>query len=271
MARRSKPTRPTRPKNLAVDDFASKVQILTAIVTGALGLAFAWIQIKHLPFPDFLADAAPGSVRRVLLAIYYACWVFGTNFDTRIQSKVYTTPPTGGKLVLESILIVIWLGVWAALMFWMSESDILFGGMITGFMLMNIAGWKHIVDKIKPAILASRRDYINNKNFAQTVELDTVAAYICDRWQIQRFLVALLIIILGDVIVLAPGIRGIISATLSFSVPMTSDQIYQLLPVSFFLIFLVTAEGWIMFMRLKVQVTLTVLRKIDSKYKLQPL
>jgi hypothetical protein len=241
------------------------------IIGALLAVFFGWLQFRNFPVRSIFERAEPDFLLRLTLALYYTCWIFGSTFDTNIQTTVYLRDPNQGLLPRTAYVLLIGFGVVAAILLWASESERYFAGVLTGFIVFNILGFIYILSVVRPMINVSRERYALTNDLFGIEQLNLVARYMTGRWQFWRFVVMILMIAGIDTLIFSDEIHAAAAGWIANLLPpLTVETISRLIPSLSFLVFVLVAEGWIFTQRLKVRTALVVIDELSDKYDLTP-
>jgi hypothetical protein len=235
-----------------------------------LVLFFGWLELKDHFFMPAVESIHPEVLRKGTLAVYYASWIFGTNFDLTAQQAVYVKDPGRGAMSKVAIAALLSFAVVAAVLLWASDSDQRFAGALAIFLAANIAGWAYIVRRVKPIIDASGKYYKAERDFAEFERLHIVANYISGNWQWHRFAVmcVLVAIVLFACFTRAPTV--IEALVRNFMSTLPSGIVSSLLPDLSLILFVLIAETWIWIMRARTQAFLNVIFVLKKIYRFTP-
>jgi hypothetical protein len=200
----------------AVNRLAGWARKFIGVISGVLGVFFAWVQLKEVPFTEILEQTSPEFLTTTALIIYYACWIGGTNFDVRIQQRVYVADPKSGNLTIETIFITTIFFIVTILLLYVSKNTKAFAVLLAVFVVANIYGWRHIVARVKPAANASRNKFASRNNLFRLEQLNLVQTYMTGKWQMHRFWTMLGLIAVTNIVCLFASVRAGI-ANLIFS------------------------------------------------------
>jgi hypothetical protein len=235
-----------------------------------LGVLFTWVQFSQIPFPP-IENAEPTYIRRIALAIYYACWVAGTSVDANIQKEVYRRDPLHGSIPREAIAAVVGLFAAAALLLWASTSDERTSLALIPFLAIDIIGWRIILRRVGPIISDTADDYRRANQFYRLEQLEIVRSYITGRWHWVRFALMALIVFTANLFCFSPTARSAVSRALHDLLPMHSPgAISALLPVAALCLFIVLAETWIWVLRARNAIALRTIAALARRYTLRP-
>jgi hypothetical protein len=146
------------------------------------------------------------------------------------------------------------------------DSYRLFAPFLAGFWVINVGGWWYIVKRILPKILRESRSAclaacLARNDYVQLERFEMVREYMCGWWQMYRFGAGALLI--GGINVLAfSPLAGVVAGASGLSPEMiiTLSILGQILFV----------EGWIWLLRLRLSVSLRVVKNLSRLYRLVP-
>jgi len=241
------------------------------IVGGILVLVFAWLQLKDLPFIPILENAQPAILLKLILTVYYSCWVFGLGFDINTQQMVYIDDPNKGRMTWNSIGAICLLALVLALLFWASGSEQYFAGILNIFVVTNVVLWLLLLKRVRIIIQASKDVFSGEREYFELERVSVVEAYIAGDWQWHRFIAMSIIVLAADAVCFIAVVRQRLSTLAHLFLPdLSNTVISSLLPDASFVVFIVVAEGWIWMMRAKTRASLHVIDLLKTKYTLTP-
>lgn len=250
-----------------IDKLADKARLAISVIGGLLALAFGWVQLKDFPFIPLLESTQAEFVLKVALALYYFSWVFGTNFDVKLQQDVYVRDRDHGRLGWRAASAIAGFGVVAAALLWVSDDEKRFAAVLTVFVVMNAVGWRVVMTRVTSIVHMTL--LLVGGDFFERERLRAVEEYISGNWQWHRFLAMGLIALIGDVICFFPAVRMTISSMIaSVDFGLKGAVVSQLLPAFVFVSFLVLAEGWIWAIRIKARLSLSLISDLKGRYEL---
>ena len=255
-----------------IDRVAAEGLSYISIAAAILGFFFTWLQFRDIPIAELVQKTNGQYVQRVLLVIYYFCWIAGTTFDIHMQKSVYLVDPHGKNKHFSSVLTVVILVVVAAALLATKDNPFWFSAALSMFFTVNIAAWIHIQQRVLPLIQSSRRKYNEYADFIGLEKLLVVADYIVGKWQWYRFAAIGLVLLCLDAVALSKGLSADAAYLLNLAAPALPEQFIEtILPQLFFSTFIVIAEGWIWWKRLFVRLSLNAFEHIGNGYALSPL
>jgi hypothetical protein len=255
----------------AVQGIGRTVRRAIWLIGGVLALIFSWIQLRDIPVASLIEKTEPDLLLRFTLALYYSCWVFGTTFDTNLQSSVYVRDPNRGLIPKFAYVLLIGFGVVAALLMWASKSEAYFAIVLTFFVACNIGGFCYVLSYVRPIMAASKEQYELKRDYFGLEQLDLVIVYMSGRWQWLRFIAMVVMAIAMNVIVFSDSARALVARLLAtIAPPASAESIDRLIPSLSFLIFVLVAEGWIWAQRLRVRTTIDLVEILAAKYIVRP-
>ena len=253
-----------------IGGLATLARKFIAIVSGSILLLFAWIQIKDVQVGETLQKMSPELLIKTSLIIYYAGWVGGTNFDTNYQQRAYLVDPKRGHVTMEAFILVTIFGGAALALLWVRSDEKLFAILLGVFTISNIMGWRYIVRRVRPIIVASRSKFIELGDYFGLEQLNIVDTYMTGRWQRHKFIAILVMVVLTCIVTFSDDVRFLLGKLVNSSVPDISvETMAKLLPGLCLLIFVLAAEGWIWAKRLGVWSACLVIAKLEERYDLK--
>ncbi len=274
MARSRISKRPGSPNNILdskghIDELAFRARLSIKIVGGILALIFTWLQFKEYPLAPFVESTQPELLRKLTLAVYYFCWVFGTSFDVSTQQAVYVSDPKKGRMSWDTIAAVLTLLLVVGILLWASDDDKKFAAVLTVFVLANIGLWLYLLRRVEPIIRASESFYRKEKDFFELERLHVVRDYISGSWQWHRFVAMCAIVIAADLVCFVDPVRQTLSTIIHSYLPdLSTDVISSLLPDFSLVVFVLVAESWIWTIRVRTRTSMNVMSVLKEKYKM---
>lgn len=242
------------------------------VIGGLLLLFFAWLQVKDIPLGTLVQNTRPEFLIKATLILYYASWITGCTFDTRIQQKVYVADPKRGQITVDLLAAIGGFFVVAFALFWASSHQQYFAFVLLAFVAVNAVGWMLIVGRVKPIISASREVFLQRENFFRLEQLAVVREYMTGNWQVRKFIAMVIVILFASALSSFDSLRislGTVIETFATSVP--PNTMAGLLPDLCILFFVLMAEGWIWTKREKVRSILAAIDDLRQRYVLKPL
>jgi len=232
----------------------------TVINVAALTMiaCFGWLQYRNAPIGEALAGASPEILLRVSLCLYFLCWVAGTKNDTDEQEFAYAAGldegfPRGGYLSAVSIFLV-----FGALC--LVRSAVVFSFLLLAFLIVNIVTWRFLAAKvIPPAVRDSKEKFIQQGDLCARFVLRNFDEYMRGNWQWWRFSYGMVVVGLMIYVAVA-GLPGKAPAYLN------QDNALGVLLFGY----VVTFEGWIWYMRLRVKFRREVVLQLEKECALTP-
>src|SRR5947209_18560025 len=127
-----------------------------------LGL-FTWLQLRGVPFPDFLNQSNPSTVLKLTLVGFYFSFMIGMSIDISIQESVYVGAP-GRSLISKSEYMHFGMLLLAAIgLLWLKDDVGYFAVGLSIFTVVVISQIRTIHRAVKPIIDYSRKVY-NEEN-----------------------------------------------------------------------------------------------------------
>jgi hypothetical protein len=241
------------------------------LIGAVLALIFGWLQFRDIPMASLIERTEPDLLLRLTLALYYSCWVFGTTFDTNIQTAVYVRDPNRGLIPKSAYLLLAGFGVVAGILMWASKSEAYFAIVLTLFVAFNIVGFIYILSHVQPMMAASKEQYESKRDYFGLEQLDLVITYMTGPWQRLRFVVMIVLAIGMNVIVFWDDGRAFVANLLVVFVPPTDAAMMdRLIPSLSFLVFVLVAEGWIWIQRVRVRTAIDLIESLSEKYVVRP-
>jgi|HubBroStandDraft_6_1064221.scaffolds.fasta_scaffold365908_1 hypothetical protein len=242
------------------------------IIGGILLVFFGWLQLRFVPILTYVQNTPPEALVKAALIIYYASWITGATFDTRIQDKVYISDPKRGEITLNLIAAIVGFFVVAFALVWASSHQQYFAVVLLSFVVLNITGWALIIARVKPIIEATRSNFLVRDNFFRIEQLRLIEEHMTGKWQIHRFAAMLAVVLVAILIYYSSATRFFLARLIESSpIGLPSNTVAELLPATMYLTFVVMAESWIWIKRENVRSTLFALDRLRKRYLLSPL
>lgn len=252
----------------SIENLAWWATIFVNVVCGILVAVFAWLQFRNYGIAQLIEKTEPEAFLRCIMFGFYLCWVFGPNFDVRVQKLVYVKDPHGGELTSVGILLLVLFSLSAIFMLWATSSEKTFFVALTIFIILNLAGYFFIFHRMRLAAKASGHLFYSTGNFFRFAQLILVTEYMFGTWQRYRFLFMVISICILDALCFITSLRSNISNLIHQIIPIEETTISSLLPDLGLLLFLIISEGWIWTQRLRVSVAIKTIEELSKNYKL---
>jgi hypothetical protein len=84
---------------------ARSTRQLIKIMASVLVFAFGWLKLQGLELAPIAKELPASVILKLSLALYFACWVYGTLKDTNFQEYVYEKAPNRGRLPVVGIIL----------------------------------------------------------------------------------------------------------------------------------------------------------------------
>lgn len=260
------------PTPHAVQKFAGNAQRLLVIAGIIIGLPFTWLQFKPFSPAALINTIDPDFLRRLILWIYYFCWVSGLTFDIHMQREIYSKDPHLGSVSRRAIaatgaLIAIALG-----MFFAGEYKERFTALaLIALLVINVFGWKILLERVDPIIKASAEAYRHDQQYFAVAQLEAISRYLKGYWQWGRFGGMLFIVLLLCGISYSDAARQEIVEKIHSMLPGAHRaNVSALLPVLCLASFVIFAETWVWLMRHRTRTALSVIRTLNEAYTITP-
>jgi hypothetical protein len=141
---------------------------------------------------------------------------------------------------------------------------------LSAFVVINIALWRYVLFRVKPIIHESRKLCKEGDRYFEVERLEVTEEYISGKWQRNRFIVMLIIVVLADLVCFAIPVREMLSSGAEFIFPsLSASSLAPILPDLSILLYVVVAEGWIWVKRLVTRTSLHVIEALNDKYVLE--
>jgi hypothetical protein len=251
-----------------IENLAWWATIFVNVVCGILVAVFAWLQFRNYSIAQLIEKTEPEAFLRCIMLGFYLCWVFGPNFDVKVQKRVYVKDPLRGELTSVGLLLLVVFSLSAIFMLWATSNERTFFAALSLFIVLNVVGYFFIYHRMRPAAEASGHLFYSTGNLFRFAELMLVTEYMFGRWQRYRFLFMVIAVSILDVLCFSVPLRNYISGTIHQIVPLEQATLASLLPDLGLLVFLLVSEGWIWTQRLKVSVALKTITMLSHKYVL---
>ena len=237
------------------------------VIALLLPFIYAYLSFKDVPLQDILkslsSQSAASILWKIVLAIYFFAWVFGTRTDAEDQEIVYRHVPEGGQFPRGSIGVLAGIFVLAAILLW-SPSFEFFVGALTMFFAFNVFAWRYLVKEVvTPSVNASHASTWAEGHYIDSERIRVVSDYLRGPWQWYRFGLGAFVI---------AGLWGLVIAKyMNFVVPGIPDPVsWQLAQVLGMLVFVLAMEIWIWSKRLQTKLALDFLKDLGQRYTISP-
>lgn len=231
-----------------------RARLLVRLAAVVLVGGFGWLQYKNAPIAEALSGASPELLLRLSLLLYFICWVYGANVDTDEQELAYQAGldskfPRGGYLSAVAIALV-----FAALC--LIRSPGAFAVLLLCFLAINVITWRYLVTRIvSRAAEASEAAYVGQGEHGSQIILRQFVGYIGGSWQWWRF-------VYGGVLCLAMVWVAFGNPPVRFPSYLNRDLLLSLLLV----FYVITFEGWIWYMRLRLRLKRETIEDIEKSH-----
>jgi hypothetical protein len=249
---------------------ARDLRKLIKYIGAALFAIFTYLQLKDFQVGSAIETISPDLLRRLVMILYYWCWIFGATFDTDIQEMAYFTEKGRNRLTLKSVALIVLFGIVFAVLLWAERDDRLFAAALTTFFLCNVAGFAYVLWFIAPIVGNSSQKYREGRNYFSLAQLELVAGFMNGWWQRARFATGIVLVAIMNAICFSDAVRTAIAGLIARLVSVDAAQLADRLPTLMFVIFVVLLEGWIWIQRGRVIVALGLLEQLSAGYRLEP-
>lgn len=268
--RRNKTSSKSRQAGLTA--WARQVRKVVNWAAAGIALIYVFLHIGGMFYGPVLKALDAGQVWKVLIAVYYLCWIKGLNHDIDLQELVYSTGPEGNKLRLPEFAVIALIVLVAVGLIWSIRDERYFAAFLTIFFALNVISWRFLLRRIRPIVANSVDAYHEEEDWFAKERLAAFSSYIAGEWQWQRFLAMGAVLVVLIMVTFVVSLRGFIShslVALDGELPDTA-QTSALLAPALFLLFTVVEESWIWIRRLRTDLTLSITSDLEEKYKIEP-
>lgn len=240
---------------------------LIQAVAALLAVAFAYLELQNAPIDRLTQAFDAHSPTKLGLFLFFAGWFYGATHDTEIQASAYKLNPGEGGIGAKEVGGIVAFLAFFILLFLMHERLVVFQALLTGFILINIAGWRQILSSARPIISRSEEHYISTRDNGGWAKLSIVVDYMNGRWQRRRFavLVLLCLVQLAVAFLAQAGILGRLLAGSTFN-GVPGERLAAYLPGSLFVVYVVISEVWMKIYRVKAFSDLKTVEHLDRYF-----
>lgn len=245
-------------------------KILGFVVAGI----FTVFQFKDLPLSPFTDSGTPQLLIRIALILYFWSWVIATPFNLHLQSTVFTQDPHHGRVPVGYYFLLPMLLAVGALLAVTSRNERYLALAFSFLLIIDLPIWWQWVVWSRRVIEASKVTYLHQSapHYSGVERLNLIENYISGRWQWGRYVAMVLMLIGINIFCFDSKIRLDFASTLASRLPGASPEMLErLLPALSFFLYVVVAELWIWAVRIKTMISLRLIKRLASTYKLQPL
>jgi hypothetical protein len=233
------------------------------VLAASLALSFTWLKFHGLNFAPLLGDLSASFLLRVTLALYYFSWVSGMASDADAQEVIYVEPPDRNRVITMLALVTVGVAIPFGLLCYV-QSYKAFALVLSAFLIFNFFIWRLWAYWLIPKAAEGTADYYKSRSaYGELMELRVyIDDYARGKWQLWRFLVGLLIVVLIDLLSFTRFYRPGTIAGLNAA----SDFVLATL----MFLFVVVMEGWVWMNRIYCRFARQLLDRVDAEYELRP-
>ena len=253
-----------------VTSLINRLRVITTLISGALGLIYSWLLLSNLPFPDLVNGSSASAILQFALVFMYLSWVIGMNVDVNLQAQVYIADPNRGRPSKNVYLGSAMLFITALLLFALRQLSGWFAAALTAFSL--VCFWLLVTTSQSAIGLAneSRKLYQGMPDKFGEEQLAMVERYVCGNWIWIRQLVLLSILAVVDFVCWADWVPKAIAKSIhSWRPEYNESPVANLIPVSSLIAFIVIAEAWQWYMRVKTKILILALDELKQNYGIE--
>ena len=238
------------------------------ISSTALGVLFAWVQLRTFSYAPIIENANPFILTHLILALYYLSWVGGVSFDVFMQKRIYRDDPLRGNMPLQAFAAVGALFVLAIALLWSAEDERKFSLVLVTFLAANVYAWRVLVARVTPVIESTKESLIKGGKYISTEQLLIFEQYITGYWQWFRYASLAAILAFMNIIVFWAPFREMLARGLMSYTGASADSLSKLLPFLCLALFAAAAELWVWWCRIRASITIQILDSMKKKYRL---
>lgn len=266
---RNQPTGP-KPTDLekiqGVSQLFGRIQFVKNVISWILVGAYTWLQIRNLPYPEIINGTRPSIALQFSLIVMYLCWARGLTLDINTEALVFVSDPNRGKLPASFYVTSLVLFAAAVALLQARNNVKIFAAALTFFSIvclwMLLAGRKRLRD----IITDSREIYKAHADFIGEEQLEIVEHYAAGKWVWIRQSCLLSLLAAVDVICWVGSISDTISGSAhTWDPDISKEAVAGLVPLAAIITFLVIAESWQWYMRIKMRFSVMALRELKEK------
>lgn len=226
---------------------------LIATMSTVLLFFFGWLEFKNITLPMFDEKFA-NAFYKIVLALYFFCWVFGTNTDLSDEEYTLVIAPNKGELTNLAIGMLFAIGVLFGILCWVHTYKA-FAIALTVFFGFNIISWRFLLKFLKPTL------DVNKKKVAKSIigkfKIEIIEKYLWGNWQWFRFGIGFLVLIIINILAFTN-----LSQVIASFLKIPSSQFIFVFSI---FIFICVMEIYIWYIRLCRKISLKVLTDIENK------
>jgi hypothetical protein len=259
-----------RDEHLEKTLFARRSRQVVGLISGGLLLFFGWLQLRDLAVESVINDTTPDIIWRAALIIYFTAWTFGTLFDTNVQEIALASVPNKGRWPAHTFGVVILLAIVAFVLCWTRGDIQAFAIALTIFVLVDHAAWRYLVWFLKPSIQKSYATYTDAGDFFAIERLNVVTDQIEGNWKwLRLFIVALPVVLAINLFAFVEMARlGLAQITRLLLPSLSTNDAAALAASGLVMIFVLGMEMWHWAIRINTQVSLDLLERLSTRYRL---
>jgi hypothetical protein len=240
------------------------------LLATACVVLFAWLQIDKKQVIDLVNTAKPDLFLKILVIIYYFCWVGGASIDLNLQQSAMVRDPFEGKLPKEAYALFAAFAVCSLGLLWASSNDQRFAIALGVFWIVGTAGGFYLRYVLRKMMQESASYLRMVGDYYRLERLLIFARYQVGHWQIVRNWTALAVVVLIHISAFVPMTRESIANGLALAVPgLQAAAINALLTDIFILVFILVTEVWVYLKRAETLISLRVLDDLKQRYSLE--
>lgn len=238
---------------------ARTARITVNIFALILGLIFGFLKLKGISITPFVNNLSADLILKFSLVIYYFSWVAGTISDTNDQEIVYIRGPKKERFPFHVYVVASIIAIAFGLLCWANNFQ-RFALALSTFWIINLISWRYMISFIVGEIIIdSQKEYQSINSFSLFEKLNVVKNYIDGKWQWNRFIIGLLLLIIINMLAFTP-LSTLVSQYLKISLDFINS-------ISI-LAYIIFVETWIWIKRIQTKVSISTIEIIDKKYQL---
>lgn len=233
---------------------------------------FSAIQINAISLVKLTMQIDPDVFVRAGLLLYCNAWLFGARLDTSMNEQVFVVDPERGRFPWSFVLILPGFVVLAGALLFVADNVQHLSLALAAFWFVDLGMWWNYVRFMKPRGLHTAAFYTERRMFPQLEKLKFMLRhYVTLDWQLKRFSCMAVVLLLFLLTAHSEQARDQVHVLLAHVLPgTTAERIVTGLPHALFLVYVLLAEAWSWWMRLKTNQFIRAVDEIKNSYVLWP-
>lgn len=224
-------------------------------------LFYGYLKLHSTDITPFTNDYMSSTILRISFIIYYLSWVYGSLFDMNIYDiSLISSKEEKGITFKDYAVAFIIIVVFSLLLY--SKNNLYIAITLSLFWIVDWLAHHYLLKyQMNSLLRESEIEYKKMNNLWNFLRLESTKNYIAGTWKKTRYYAGIPILI----ILLIFSFENIFASSINnyFNI-ISSDFIFSLI----FLIFVLSMESWIWFVRLNTKLTMNIISKNEDSYLL---